>query len=149
MLVARVLTTKATQGTTFLVLDAGINLAESARSEYHQLFPVNRCSEPRSDVHTVVGPICSPMDTLYPAVRLPPLAPGDSVVIMDAGAYFVPFSTSFSFPRPAIVSIDGGKPTLIRRRETFEDLELRDVVSGQGEQRSETPSRADDHLSIK
>jgi diaminopimelate decarboxylase len=45
---------------------------------------------------------------------------------MDAGAYFVPFSTSFSYPRPAIVLVDQGAATLIRRRETFDDLVLRD-----------------------
>lgn len=127
LLLASVLTTKSAGGGIFLVLDAGVNLAETARNEYHQLLPVNRFSEPRDRVHTVVGPICSPMDTLYPAVRLPALAPGDSVAIMDAGAYFVPFSTSFSFPRPAIVSVDGGKVSLLRRRETFDDLQLCDV----------------------
>jgi diaminopimelate decarboxylase len=104
------------------VLDAGINLAESVRSEYHQLLPVARYGEPLRHVHSVVGPICSPMDTLYPAVRLPALEAGDSVAIMDAGAYFVPFSTSFSYPRPAVVMLDGGRVTLLRRRETFDDL---------------------------
>ena len=73
-------------------------------------------------MHTLVGPICSPGDTLYPALRLPPLVEGDCLAIMDAGAYFVPFSTSFSFPRPAIVMLDNGQATLLRRRETFEDL---------------------------
>jgi diaminopimelate decarboxylase len=39
---------------------------------------------------------------------------------MDAGAYFVPFATSFSFPKPPIV--DRGVVTELRRREGFEDL---------------------------
>ena len=68
------------------------------------------------------GPICTPGDTLYWGARLPELAAGDSVVIMDAGAYFVPFSTAFSFSRPAIVAVDGGEVKLLRRAETFEDL---------------------------
>lgn len=122
LLLATVLTTKAGAGASCAVLDAGINLAESVKSEYHQLFAVTRHREPRSHVHTLVGPICSPADTLYPALRLPPLRDGDCLAIMDAGAYFVPFSTSFSFPRPAIALLDGGLSTLLRRRETFDDL---------------------------
>jgi diaminopimelate decarboxylase len=70
----------------------------------------------------VVGPICTPGDMLYGSVALPELASGDTLVIMDAGAYFVPFSTSFSFPRPAVVLLDDGCETLLRRAETFEDM---------------------------
>jgi diaminopimelate decarboxylase len=47
---------------------------------------------------------------------------GDTLAIMDAGAYFVPFATSFSFPQPAIIALDGGKERLLRRAETFDDL---------------------------
>src|SRR6478609_4537504 len=122
LLLTRVLGTKQNAGTTCAILDAGVNLAESAKSEYHQVFAVTRHREARSQVHTLVGPICSPGDTLYPALRLPPLVEGDCLAIMDAGAYFVPFSTSFSFPRPAIAMLDNGEASLLRRRETFEDL---------------------------
>jgi diaminopimelate decarboxylase len=110
----------------YAILDAGINVAEPVRSEYHQVFAANRIGEPCDHVYTVVGPICTPGDTLYPAVRLPELRPGDAVCIMDAGAYFVPFATSFSFPQPAIVAIDAGHDTQVRRAERFEDLIDRD-----------------------
>jgi diaminopimelate decarboxylase len=128
-LLSTVVETKRSDGKTYAILDAGINLAESARNEYHQLLPVNRFGEPRTETYTVVGPICTPGDTLYPAVRLPELRVGDSVAIMDAGAYFVPFSTSFSFPRPAVVMIEEGSPRLLRRAERFEDLIEYDELS--------------------
>jgi diaminopimelate decarboxylase len=121
-LLSTVVETKRSDGKTYAILDAGINLAESARNEYHQLFPVNRFGEPRTETYTVVGPICTPGDTLYPAIRLPELRVRGSVAIMDAGAYFVPFSTSFSFPRPAVVMIEDGNVRLLRRAERFEDL---------------------------
>jgi diaminopimelate decarboxylase len=122
MLLASVITTKIDGDRTFAVLNDGINLADRCRSEYHQLLAVNRASEPAATRHTVVGPICTPGDTLYWAARLPRLTAGDSVLIMDAGAYFVPFSTSFSFPRPPIVVVDEGTASLLRRGERFEDL---------------------------
>ena len=53
--------------------------------------------------------------------RLPDLAPGHVLAIMDAGAYFVPFSTTFSFPKPAIVLQDGPELTVLRRAETSGD----------------------------
>jgi diaminopimelate decarboxylase len=55
-------------------------------------------------------------------VRLPELRAGDHLLVMDAGAYFVPFSTSFSFPRPAIVTVSDGHVQRLRRAETFDDL---------------------------
>jgi diaminopimelate decarboxylase len=130
MLVASVLSTKRDSDAHFLILDAGINIAESMRGEYHKMFPVRGSSLPASEIYTVVGPICSPADTLRYAWRAPPLVEGDAVVMMDAGAYFVPFSTSFSYPRPAIVMVGGGVDTLIRRAENFEDLIARDLPGG-------------------
>jgi diaminopimelate decarboxylase len=122
MLLASVIAVKEEGDASFAILNAGINLAESCRSEYHQMFSVNRATLLAEKVYTVVGPICTPGDTLYWAVRLPRLVPGDSVVIMDAGAYFVPFSTAFSFPRPPVLMVDGGRARVLRRGETFDDL---------------------------
>jgi diaminopimelate decarboxylase len=128
MLLASVVTTKeSAEGVTFAITNAGINIAEGAQHEYHQLLPVNRHGEPRRRVYAVTGPICSPADVLYPAVELPELRPGDSLAIMDAGAYFVPFSTSFSFPRPAVVMVEDGRDLLLRGGETFEDLVAHDA----------------------
>jgi diaminopimelate decarboxylase len=122
MLIASVISTKQESDASYLILDAGINIAESVRNEYHKIFPLRGWAEAASEIYTLVGPICSPADTLLHAWRARRLAEGDALVIMDAGGYFVPFSTSFSYPRPAIVMVDGGADTLIRRAERFEDL---------------------------
>ena len=111
---------------TFGVLDAGINVAETVRDNFHQLFPVNRHGQPNATHYTLVGPICTPGDLLYPSLELPQLEVGDTLAIMDSGAYFVPFATSFSFPQPAVVAIDGGRVDVMRRAETFDDLVLGD-----------------------
>lgn len=126
LLLARVMTTRQVSDGNFLILDAGINLAESVKGEYHKIFPVRGSSAPETETYTLVGPICSPADTLLYAWRAPRMAEGDALAIMDAGAYFVPFATSFSYPQPAIVMVDGGVATLIRRAERFEDLVDRD-----------------------
>jgi diaminopimelate decarboxylase len=128
LLLCRVSTLKASgaDGLIHAVLDAGINVAEPMRGEYHEIFVAG----PRSRgerTYRLVGPICTPMDTLAWARRLPELAPADVLSIMDTGAYFVPFSTSFSFPQPGIAWVENGRAILIRRPESFEDLVRRDV----------------------
>lgn len=122
MLLSSVLSVKHDDERTFAILDAGINLAESCRSEYHQLLPVSRYTAAPTKTYALAGPICTPGDTLRWAVRLPELSCGDTLAIMDTGAYFVPFATSFSFPRPGVVMVDQGNVSTLRRAETFEDL---------------------------
>ncbi len=110
------------------ILDAGINLAEPTRSEFHNILPASRMHHERDLGYRLAGPICSPGDVLSWSALLPELAIGDALAIMDAGAYFVPFATSFSFPRPSIVMVDGSDVHLLRRAETFEDIIALDRV---------------------
>jgi diaminopimelate decarboxylase len=115
------------------LLDGGFNVAEPVRNEFHQLFKLvvhaasdapSSPSSPSSPtrLYRLVGPTCSVGDLLYPAWRLPELEVGDGLAIMDTGAYFVPASSCFSFPRAAIVAIAGGRVSELRRRETYDDV---------------------------
>jgi diaminopimelate decarboxylase len=123
MLLARVVQVQdESDGVTHAVLDAGICVASPVPNEVHQLHLVSPPRPGRPRLYRLVGPICSPADVLYPSWRLPPLAPGDALAIMDTGAYFVPFASSFSFPQPGIVLVEGGRATLLRARETFAHL---------------------------
>jgi diaminopimelate decarboxylase len=130
-LAARVMTLReSSDGFTYAVLDAGINIAGLLRQELHQIFRVSdfRVGASNTDtLYRLVGPICQPGDVIYPCVRLPALAEGDVLLIMDSGAYFEPDSTSFSFGRPATVAIEGGETQTIRRAESFDDMIHRDV----------------------
>jgi diaminopimelate decarboxylase len=110
-------------GITGAVLDAGIHIAEPLTSEFHQLFPLAPPAPgaPRR-LYRLSGPSCMLSDQLYLAWRLPELAPGDGLAIMDTGAYFVAFSAPFFSPRPGIVMLDEGREEVLRKAETFEDL---------------------------
>jgi diaminopimelate decarboxylase len=116
------------------VLDAGINVAEPVPNEFHQLFSVSAPAAPPTRPYRLVGPICTPADVLYNNWRLPHLEPGHVLAIMDSGAYFVPFSTTFSFTKPAIVMQDGADVVLCRRRESFEDVITLDELDESGGQ---------------
>jgi diaminopimelate decarboxylase len=111
-----------TAGLRWAVLDIGIHAAEPLASEWHQLFPVKPRRGAAPELHRLTGPSCMLSDQLYPAWKMPELAVGDGLAIMDTGAYFVAFSAPFSFPRPAIVMLDGAREVMVRSAETFEDL---------------------------
>jgi diaminopimelate decarboxylase len=111
-------------GVTHAVLDAGFCVASPVPNEVHEIYPVAlpRGGQGQRRRYRLVGPVCSPADVLYASRELPALAPGDALAIMDSGAYFVPFASSFSFPQPAIVMIEDGRDTVVRLAETFEHM---------------------------
>lgn len=109
-------------GLAIAMLDASINIADGLRSEQHQLFALHEPEGAERHAYRLTGPTCTLGDMLHPACELPRLQRGAALAIMDAGAYFVPFSSCFSFPRPAVVMLEGGRGRLLRRRETFEHL---------------------------
>ena len=109
-------------GSTWAVLDAGCNVAEPLTSETHQLFPLTSRPSEAATLHRLTGPNCALADVLYPAWRMPEVRAGDGLAVMDSGAYFIPFSTCFSRPRPGVVLVDNGVARVLRRAERFEDL---------------------------
>ena len=122
LLLARVVDVKDDGPLIHAVLDAGINVAEPVRGEFHQLFSVSAPGAPATTPYRLAGPICTPADVLYNNWRLPELAPGHVLAVMDTGAYFVPFSTTFSFPKPAILLEEEGNVAVCRQAETFADV---------------------------
>jgi hypothetical protein len=41
---------------------------------------------------------------------------------MDAGAYWIPSQSNFSFPRATAVMVENGRHELIRKKESFEHM---------------------------
>lgn len=71
----------------------------------------------------VVGPICESGDFLAKGRALPPVQRGDLLAVFTAGAYGMVMASNYNaVPRPAEVLVDGSQATLIRRRETYDDL---------------------------
>jgi diaminopimelate decarboxylase len=105
-----------------LILDGGKNITMPLGWEFHEILPATKMAEPRIDKQSLFGPLCHPGDIVGLHRQLPVLEPGDVVAIMDAGAYFLPNQTNFSNPRPAVVGVRNGSATVLRTRETFEDI---------------------------
>lgn len=111
------------------ILDGGkMNITFPTSFEYHHILPANKMREAANKRYKLVGRTCTPTDLVYDNVILPTLTTGDTLAIMDAGAYFTTFSIDFAFPRPPIFMVEEGSATLIRQRESFAAVASRDVM---------------------
>src|SRR5262249_30735404 len=127
VLLTRALYRKRNGTKKFVVVDAAMNdlIRPSLYDAYHEIRPVR---EPRKangepEVVDVVGPICESGDFLAHDRTLPPVASGDLLAVMSAGAYGFAMASNYNArPRPAEVLVAGSTHRLVRRRETYEDL---------------------------
>jgi len=126
LLLTRVAYRKQSGGKIFVVVDAGMTelVRPSRYDAYHHIVEV--VQRPGALVRSdVVGPVCETGDFLALDRPLPPVQPGDLLVVLGAGAYgFVMGSTYNGRPRPPEVLVAGDRFRVVRRRETIEDLFL-------------------------
>lgn len=124
-LVTQVLHVKRNGKKTFVVTDAGMNdlIRPALYQAYHAILPLRQRDKEKSAAVDVVGPVCETGDFFARDRKLPPVATGDFVAVLDAGAYGMSLSSNYnSRPRAAEVLVDGRTHRLIRRRETMRDL---------------------------
>jgi diaminopimelate decarboxylase len=107
-------------GAPAAILDAGINLLFTAFWYHH---PVRLASPPRGQPRETVlyGPMCMNIDVVRNSVQLPPLEPGDQLVISPVGAYNNTQWMQFIEYRPAVVMIHTDRSVSVIRR--AEDLD--------------------------
>jgi diaminopimelate decarboxylase len=137
ILLTKVLYRKSGGEKKFVIVDAGMNdlIRPTLYESYHHIWPVkpdaanlhadrNRATVPiDGEVVDVVGPICESGDYLAKARPLPTTQRGDLLAVFTAGAYGFSMSSNYNNrPRLPEVLVDGDGYSVIRRRETFEDL---------------------------
>jgi diaminopimelate decarboxylase len=111
----------------WLVADAGIGtLTMPTYYEHHEVILCNNIWRRISEKVTITGPGCFSADVVYRNKRMPKVDAGDVLAILDTGAYFTSWESTFGFPRPAIVSVMNGRHKLLRTRETIENMVSRD-----------------------
>jgi diaminopimelate decarboxylase len=123
VLLCRVQYIKTSAAKKFVIVDAAMNdlIRPSLYDAHHEVLPV---AETSGTMHgDVVGPVCESGDFIALDRALPQVREGDLLAIMSAGAYGFAMASNYnSRPRPAEVMADGGKATVVRERETWEDL---------------------------
>jgi diaminopimelate decarboxylase len=104
-----------------------MSLSQLLISEYHDVFAANRSETEPSETCDVFGSLPTSLDIVAFRRRLPRLRSGDVLAVMDTGAYFTSLGNNFAGARPGIVVIADGRAKLVRRRESYKDLVLRDI----------------------
>jgi diaminopimelate decarboxylase len=129
--IARVIDIKVSRNKKFVVIDGGMNHHLAASGNLGQVikrnFPVavlNKFNQPTEEVVNIVGPLCTPLDTIARDIRIPVPQLGDLVGVFQSGAYARTSSpmSFLSHCSPPEVLIENGTPRLIRRRGTIDDL---------------------------
>jgi diaminopimelate decarboxylase len=111
----------------WLVADAGIGtITMPTYYEQHEVILCNNIWRKTSEKVTITGPGCFCADVVYRNKRMPVVNAGEILAILDSGAYFTSWESTFGFPRPAIVSVNNGRHQLIRTRESFDNMISRD-----------------------
>ncbi|MQX36604.1 diaminopimelate decarboxylase [Roseospira navarrensis] len=126
VLVSRVIYRKDGITRTFAVVDAAMNdlMRPALYDAWHDIWPVveppAHAERPLVDV---VGPVCETTDTFARDRALPPVAPGDLIAFMTAGAYGAVMANQYN-GRPLVpeVLVDGDRFHVVRRRPRLEDL---------------------------
>jgi diaminopimelate decarboxylase len=139
VMLTRVLYRKQGGQKRFVIVDAGMNdlIRPTLYDAYHHIWPVkpdaanippdgkwSRAFAPRdAEVVDIVGPVCESGDYFAQSRPLPRTERGDVLAVFTAGAYGFAMSSNYNNrPRAAEVLVDGESYTVIRKRETLEDL---------------------------
>ncbi|MBN1972234.1 MAG: diaminopimelate decarboxylase [Sedimentisphaerales bacterium] len=137
ILLSRIIYTKQGGSKNFAIVDAGMNdlIRPSLYDAFHFIWPakVNEEFVPSqrekdfqldgTEIYDVVGPICEGADFLAKDRALPPVKRDDLLAVFTAGAYGFTMSSNYNARcRAAEVLVDGENFSIIRKRETYEDL---------------------------
>ncbi|MGR9085875.1 MAG: diaminopimelate decarboxylase [Gammaproteobacteria bacterium] len=128
ILVTQVEYLKPTAHKSFAIVDAAMNdlVRPSLYGAWQDIIPVKlKPTNPASAIEKIwdiVGPVCETGDFLGKNRALT-LAEGDLLAVRSAGAYGFSMSSNYnSRPRAAELLVDGNRLSLIRARETIEQL---------------------------
>jgi diaminopimelate decarboxylase len=125
ILLTRVRYLKQAAQKKFAIVDAGMNdlIRPALYQSYHEIVPVREPTAVGLEPVDVVGPVCESGDFFAQDRELPAMKEGDLVALMSAGAYGFAMASNYnSRPLPAEALVQGDRVSLIRRRETMEDL---------------------------
>jgi len=126
ILLTKVIYHKSVKNKKFLIVNSGMTdlIRPAFYDAYHEIVPAELGKSIKTRVD-VVGPICESSDYLGRNRLLPWNSTDQLLAVLCAGAYCFSMSSQYnSRPRPPEVMVEGNKWKIIRKRETFKDLEV-------------------------
>ena len=126
----RVGTVKRRSERTWLLTDGGMadNPRHALYGSRYSCLPVTGFNREICERVYIAGPYCESGDVLIEDLSMPKVKEGELIAIPVSGAYHLSMSSNYNGAcRPAVVWLEESKASLIVRRETTEDLSLRDL----------------------
>ncbi|MFW8566589.1 diaminopimelate decarboxylase [Orrella sp. 11846] len=124
VLLTQVIFLKPAEQRSFAIVDAAMNdlMRPALYEAWHGVLPLKLNTGAKAQTWDVVGPICESADWLAKERTLA-IEQNDYLVIESTGAYSFVMSGQYnSRTRAAEILVDGDQVTVIRERETFDDL---------------------------
>lgn len=115
---------------TYVSIDGG--MTDNPRyilyqAEYSALL-ANRAGEKPVKPVTIAGRCCESGDLIGEGIMMPEVKVGDTLAVLATGAYNYSMASNYNrIPRPPVVMVSGGKPKVVIKRETYDDLIRNDV----------------------
>ncbi len=109
---------------SFVHVNSGLNhlIRPMMYDSYHNILNISNTDNTSLAKYDVVGYICE-TDTLGKDRNLPVVSEGDTLGILNAGAYCFSMASNYnSRVKPAEVLVYNNRVSLIRKRETFDDI---------------------------
>jgi diaminopimelate decarboxylase len=130
VLIARAIDVKPRNAVSeFVVLDAGMTelMRPALYGAFHRIEPL-RARPGTKQQYEFVGPVCESSDVVGRDREVAPIQSGDLVAIRDAGAYGSAMASNYNRrPLPAEVLVDNGAWTVIRRRQSLDDMLAQEI----------------------
>jgi len=125
VMLTKVLYEKRGSAKIFKIVDAGMNdlIRPTLYEGWHQIVPLKQPANATVEKVDVVGPICESGDFLAQNRELPLVKEGEYLAVLSAGAYGFTMASNYNTrPMPAEILVDGDKATVVRERQTLEDV---------------------------
>lgn len=130
ILVTRVMYVKRSENRVFVIVDAGMNdlIRPTLYDAHHDILP-GREAGGAEELVDVVGPVCETGDYFAESRMMVVPQAGDLLVLRSAGAYGAVMASTYN-ARPLVpeVMVKGDKYSVVRARQTYEELIGRDKI---------------------
>ena len=115
---------------TYAGIDGGMpdNPRPALYEAKYEAVVANKADAEKNQLVTIAGKCCESGDILIWDIMVPTLESGDILAVFSTGAYNYSMASNYNrIPRPAVVLVKEGTDRLIVKRETYEDLIVREI----------------------
>jgi len=114
----------------YVAVDGGMgdNIRPKLYGARYEAFLASGPDRPTEGKVTIAGKYCESTDILISDIEMPALKSGDVLCLPAAGAYCLAMASNYNgMPRPEVLMVRDGKASVMRRRETLDDLVAAEV----------------------